>query len=262
MGCVTLEKQGRIAIVRFDRGTRANALSFAAMDELTQIARSFESDAETSAVILTGRADCFSMGFDLKDAATQALVDLPLSERRARLAAGGRMCQAWQDIAPLTICAIEGWCLGGGLALAVSTDLRVADQNAQLALPEIERGLNMSWGSVPRITALIGPARAKQLILLAEQVDAARAADWGLLDAVAPAGGAMDAAHALAARAAQMPPVALRMGKQAINAASLALSGATSHADADQFALALASDDGTEGLMSFREGRPARFTGG
>jgi enoyl-CoA hydratase len=261
MSQVAVTRQGRIAVVRFDRGLPSNPLSLDLMRELTDVARSFEDDSETSAVILTGRIDTFSLGFDLKDPETRALRDAPLAERRVAFGVGARMCLAWEDIAPLTICAIEGWCVGGGVALAVATDLRIIGSGSRLYVPEIERGLNMSWGSVPRITALTGPARAKRLILLAEKLDAMRAVNWGLADEIAEDGGVMDAAMDWAKRAAAMPPVALRMAKQGINAHSLALARAASHLDADQFGLAFSSEDAREGIDAFLQKRSPRAHG-
>lgn len=157
MKYVKISRQGRIATVSFDRGAPANPLSPALMRELTAAARSFENDHETSAVILTGRADHFCMGYDLKDPEARALRSAPLSERRLALMTGARMCQAWEDIQPMTIAAIEGWCVGGGAALAVAADFRIIGESSGLYVPEVERGLNMSWGSVPG--SPISPAR-------------------------------------------------------------------------------------------------------
>ncbi|MEM7544713.1 MAG: enoyl-CoA hydratase/isomerase family protein [Pseudomonadota bacterium] len=259
MNEISVERRGRIAIVRFDRGNRANALSLGLMRGLTATARSFEGDYDLSAVILTGRDDNFALGFDLKDAETEALATAGLAERRAALQTGGRMCEAWTAIDALTISVVEGWCVGGGVALAVSTDLRVLASDAALYAPEIERGMNMSWGSVPRIVNLIGPARAKRMLALAEKVPASAALDWGLADEVSD--DPMAAALMLAERAAAMPPVALRMVKQGVDAYANALAAAASQADYDQFALTQTGEDYAEGIASFLKGRPARFTG-
>jgi enoyl-CoA hydratase len=128
-------------------------------------------------------------------------------------------------------------------------------------VPEIERGMNLSWGAVPRITHLVGHAKAKRIIILSEKLPAATALDWGLVDTLAEPGTALEAAMAWAQRAASMPPVQLRMIKQAINASAFALDRAVSHADFDQFALAAASGDFEEGTRSFLEGRPPHYTG-
>lgn len=259
MGQVSLVKTDRVARVTFDRGYPANPLSLGLMRELTAVAQDLRHDAEINAVILSGRADNFALGFDLKDPETKALANLSLSERRIALQTGGRMCRAWAEIEALTISAISGWCVGGGLALAVSTDLRVMATGATLYAPEIERGMNMSWGSVPRVVNLVGPARAKRILALAERVDAATALAWGLADEVAD--DPLTAAQSLATRAAEMPPVALRMVKQGVDAYATALAGVAAQADFDQFALAQTGSDYAEGVASFLEGRPAAFTG-
>ncbi len=261
MKYVSITRKDRIATIRFDRGTRANPLSYEMMRELTDAARSFEDDPKTSAIILMGRDDTFSMGFDLNDPQTEIMRNATLSERRIMLQTGTRMCQAVQNLAPLTICAIEGWCVGGGVALSVCTDLRIMGQSAGFYVPEIERGLNMSWGSVPRITNLIGPARAKRVIVLAEKIMAERAITWGIADEAVPDGKTMDAALEMAERAASLPPVALRMCKQDIDAYANALAHVASHSDYDAFALSQDSADAAEGISAFLEKRTPRFTG-
>ena len=134
------------------------------------------------------------------------------------------MCEAWEKVDAITIMAIEGWCVGGGAALAVACDLRVMAKSATVYVPEVARGMNMSWGSIPRMTALVGPARAKRLAALCEKVDAATALSWGLADAVAEDGQALAKAMEFAKAAAALPPSALKMVKHDVNAAALALS--------------------------------------
>jgi enoyl-CoA hydratase/carnithine racemase len=87
---------------------------------------------------------------------------------------GGRMCRAWEELEPLTIAAIEGWCIGGGAALVAACDLRVASEAATFYVPEIERGMNLYCGAVTRITRLLGPARAKRAVILAEKISGRR----------------------------------------------------------------------------------------
>ncbi|WP_340109986.1 enoyl-CoA hydratase/isomerase family protein [Pikeienuella sp. HZG-20] len=250
---------GRVAVVRFDRGRAANPLALSTMRALTAAARRFETDARVSAVVLAGRADNFCLGFDLKDEETVALPTLSLAERRLALQTGRRMCRAWAEIEALTISAVSGWCVGGGVALAAATDLRVAAPDARFYAPEIERGMNMSWGSVPRLVDLVGPARAKRLLILAARIGAQEAEGWGLVDEVAEE--PVPAALALAARAAAMPAAALRMIKRGVDAYASALADTASHADSDQFALTQTGADYEEGVAAFIEGRAPRFTG-
>ena len=258
---VTVETVGRTAIVRFDRGDKANALSLEAIRQLTEAARNFHACPEISAVVLTGGARNFSLGADLKDPTRAAQRDDGLAQRRISLRAGPEMCEAWEKIDAITIMAIEGWCVGGGAALAVSCDLRVMAKSAMIYVPEVARGMNMSWGSIPRMTALVGPARAKRLAALCEKVSAETALNWGLADAVSEDGQALARAMDFAATAAALPPTALKMVKRDVNIAALALSQATAHRDLEAFALTQQSDDYAEGVASFLEGRDPRFTG-
>ncbi|RIJ17781.1 enoyl-CoA hydratase/isomerase family protein [Henriciella mobilis] len=258
---VTIERQGRVAIVRFDTGTRANALSQALIRELTDAARQFHDAPDVSAVVLTGRADQFTLGADLKDPERAASADAGLSERRILLRAGPRLCQAWEDVDALTICAIEGWCVGGGMALAAACDLRVASREAMLYVPEVERGMNMSWGSIPRFVALVGPARTKRLAALCEKVPAQTAYDWGLCDHLTEPGGALRHALEVAERASGLPPTALKMVKQDVNVAAHALARATAHRDLEAFLLTQESEDFREGVAAFLEGRKPDYSG-
>lgn len=258
---ITIETQGRVAIVRFDRGDKANALSAEALRQLTEAARSFHARPDISAVILTGQAKVFSLGADLKDPARAEQRAQKLAARRVSLRAGPEMCEAWEKVDALTIMAIEGWCVGGGAALAVACDLRVMAKSAMVYVPEVARGMNMSWGSIPRMTALVGPARAKRLAALCEKVDANLALSWGLADAVSDDGRAVERAMEFARAAGELPPTALKMVKRDVNVAALALSQATAHRDLEAFALMERSDDFAEGVSSFLAGRAPNFTG-
>ncbi len=258
---IKIDTQGPIAIVRFDRGDKANALSAEALRQLTETARSFHARPDISAVILTGQAKTFTLGADLKDPARAQQRDQKLAARRISLRAGPEMCEAWEKVDALTIMAIEGWCVGGGVALAVACDLRVMAKSATVYVPEVARGMNMSWGSIPRMTALVGPARAKRLAALCEKVDAATALAWGLADAIADDGQAVAQAMTFAQAAAKLPPTAMKMVKRDVNVAALALSQATAHRDLEAFALMERSDDFAEGVSSFLESRAPKFTG-
>ncbi len=253
--------QGRVAIVSFDRGNTANALSRPLMKELMEAAITLEDDPALAAIVLTGRADVFTLGADLKEAQGSEQRAHGLAARRQALKLGPRLCAAWERLDMLTIAAIEGWTVGGGVALAAACDLRIASAQAKFYIPEVERGMNMSWGSIPRIVALVGPAKAKKLITLCEKWNADQAHHYGLIDEITPAGKTLARALDIAARAASLPPNSVRMTKQDINAAALALAPLASRADMDGFALAQTSEDFSEGVKSFIEKRPAKFTG-
>jgi len=257
-----LGPEGRIAVVRFDRRDGVNALSPEALRQLTDAARNFEDDAGTSVVVLTGGSKAFSAGFDLKDAEGRARADMDIGALRRHLKLGPRLSRAWQDMEQVTIGAIEGFCIGGGVALAVALDFRVMARDAHIRVPEIGLGMNMSWQSVPRMLHLMGPARTKQAVILADQrISAADAYEGGLVEELADSGKAFDAAMALAEKVARQPPISVAMTKLTVNRLAHALDDLASHMDVDQFALASLTEDHKEGVAAFLGRRPPRFKG-
>ncbi len=263
---ITVEKglgpEGRVAVVRFDRGDGINALSPAALRQLTDVARSFEDDAATSAVVLTGSPQAFSAGFDLKDAEGRSRSTMDLGTLRRHLKLGPRLTRAWQDMEQITIGAIEGFCIGGGAALAVALDFRIMARNAHIRIPEIALGMNMSWQSVPRMLHLMGPARTKQAVILADQrISAEEAHEWRLVEEIADPGKAFDKAMELAIKVAAQPPLPVAMTKLTVNRLAHALDDLASHMDVDQFALASLTDDHREGVDAFLNRRKPRFGG-
>ncbi|GHE49034.1 enoyl-CoA hydratase [Camelimonas fluminis] len=257
-----LGPEGRIAVVTFDRHDGVNALSPDALRQLTDAARSFEDDPVTSVVVLRGGAMAFSAGFDLKDPEGRSRADMNLGDLRRHLRLGPRLTRAWHDMDQITIAAIEGFCIGGGAALAVALDFRVMARDAHIRVPEIGLGMNMSWQSVPRMLHLIGPARTKQAVILADQrIPATEAREWGLVEELAEPGHAFDVAMALAEKVAAQPPIPTAMTKQTVNRLTHALDDLASHMDVDQFALASLTDDHREGVDAFLQRRKPRFQG-
>ncbi len=258
--CVNLKVDGTIATVTLDRGDGRNALSLKAMRALIDAATYLRSDTSCNVVILSS-AGAFTAGADLKDPDRAALRDQTRLEQRQSLKLGPDMCAAWEALEQITIAAIEVYCIGGGVALAVACDHRVIAEDAFFRLPEIPLGMNMSWQTNPRTVALVGPSRAKQFTILGERCDAQTALEWGLADQVTASGEALASADALAAKYAKVPPIALRMTKQAINVSAMPLGHATSFMDRDQFAYASTTSDQAEAIRAFLEKRDPNFKG-
>ena len=257
---VTVARDGAIATVTLSRGDGRNALSRQLMLRLMEVASGFADDLQTQAIVLASQG-AFTAGVDLKDPAVDQIREAGLLERRQFLKAGPDLCDAWQKLDQVTICAIEEYCIGGGVALAVACDFRVVGSSAVMRLPEIPLGMNMSWHAVPRLVSLIGPARAKRFVMFGESIAAQELLAWGLADEVAPDGEALPAARRWAERVAKLPPNAVRMTKQSVNATANALHHAASFMDLDQYLLASSSDDFREGIQAFREKRSPKFTG-
>ncbi|HYX03973.1 MAG TPA: enoyl-CoA hydratase-related protein, partial [Reyranella sp.] len=153
-------------------------------------------------------------------------------------------------------------CIGGGVALAVSLDFRFCGNGAHFRIPEVELGMNMSWGSIPRMLALMGPARTKQAgILASDRISAADALAWRLVETVVDDGKAFEAARAFAERIARQPPIPVRMTKTTVNRFAQALSDLGSHMDSAENVLTGFTEDYREGTSAFREKRKPAFKG-
>jgi enoyl-CoA hydratase len=198
----------------------------------------------------------------LKDTEGRSRRTMDIGALRRHLKLGPRLSRAWQEMEQITIAAIEGFCIGGGVALAVALDFRIIGRDAHLRVPEIGLGMNMSWQSIPRMLHLIGPARTKQAVILADQrISAEEAFEWGLVEEVVDSGGAFDAAMAMAMKVAAQPPISVAMTKLTINRLTHALDDLASHMDVDQFALASLTEDHKEGVAAFLGRRRPRFKG-
>lgn len=240
---LTLELEDRLALVRLNRPAARNALSRTLMRELITVARDLADRNDIDVVILTGSDVCFSAGADLKDANAWADDSLSTVERREIASTGFKLCKAWEEMPQVTIVAIEGFAVGGGLALSLACDWRVAAEDAFVSLPEIALGIPLTWGTIPRLTNLLGPARAKRLTILCERFTATEALAMGLIDYTAPKGQALAKAREVAAQTLAKPAAAVRMSKESVNAVATALNHAAGYMAHDQIALAAGSPE-------------------
>jgi enoyl-CoA hydratase len=257
---IAVTRREAVCEVVLARPEARNALNGVLMEELTEAARLLRLRTDILAVIVTGTASYFSAGADLS--ASQARAAQPtLLEARRTVMAGPDMCKAWDEIEAVTIAAIEGYCIGGASALAVSCDFRVMGAGAYMRLPEVPLGMNMSWRTLPKLVALAGPSRAKQYVMFGEAADAERCLAWGFADEVVETGQALTAARRWADKAAALPPLPVRMTKEAVNAIAAATAQASIYMDRDQYLLMSRSEDYREGIAAFREKRPGKFKG-
>lgn len=258
---VTVRKDSRLAVVTLNRGDGRNMLSTEVMTLMRDAALELAHDPDLMAVIVHGEG-AFSAGVDLSELAQgKPGGSHTVAELRERVKLGPAMCKAWEDIEAFTIAAIEGYCVGGAAVLAASVDYRVLGESAFLRLPEVPLGINMSWQTIPRLVAQIGPARTKQYVILGRRIAAKQALDWGLCEEVVADGKTLEAAQKLGDEILSLPPLPVRMTKQTVNAIANALSGLTSHMDRDQYLLTAQTQDFVEGVTAWREKRKPKFSG-
>src|SRR5688572_20798548 len=208
-----LECDGRLARLTLNRPERRNAFSAELMREMIAAAGELAARRDLDAVIVAGAGGVFSAGADLKDG-TRWAGGAPLLEQRETASLGGRMARAWEELPQVTVAAIEGYAIGGGLALAVALDWRLIARDAFVSLPEISLGIPLTWGTLPRLVNLVGPARAKRLAILCERVSAETALAIGLVDEVCEPGAVLAVSEKLIMKALQMPKHSVMMTKE------------------------------------------------
>src|SRR5688572_33094262 len=199
-----LECDGRLARLTLNRPERRNAFSAELMREMIAAAGELAARRDVDAVIVSGSGGVFSAGADLKDGSRWA-GGAPLLEQRETASLGGRMARAWEELPQVTVAAIEGYAIGGGLALAVALDWRLIARDAFVSLPEISLGIPLTWGTLPRLVNLVGPAKAKRLAILCERTAADAALDMGLVDELCDSGKAIVAARGIAEKVLEKP---------------------------------------------------------
>jgi enoyl-CoA hydratase len=246
-----------VAVLTLDRPPM-NALNRQLQDEFATAARRADADPAVRAVVIHGGPKVFAAGADVKEMADW-------TEQEAAAAAPGLHADfdAVAAIGKPTIAAITGYALGGGLELALACDLRIAGDNAKLGLPEILLGIIPGAGGTQRLTRLIGPARAKDLIFTGRFVDAQEALTLGIVNQVVPPDEVLGAAMALARRLAAGAPHALGAAKRAVQAATdLELADGLA-VEQREFAGLFATQDQQIGMRSFLANGPgkAEFTG-
>lgn len=250
-GVSVVVNDGGVATLAFSRPPM-NALSRAVQDSLADAARAINSSPHIRAVVLTGGEQVFAAGADVKEMATWS--------NEIAHSQVGPMHEAFDAVAAIevpVIAAIAGFALGGGCELAMCADIRIAADTAVLGQPEILLGIIPGAGGTQRLTALVGPGRASELIFTGRRVLAHEAQEMGLVNEVVPAQALHQRAYELAEQIAAGPTTALRAAKRAVAAAGHLAAGLA--VERTEFAGLFGSPDQARGFAAFLSKSPADF---
>ena len=251
---VLTEVHDHVGLVRINRPEQLNALNPKTMDELTDACLAFDADSDIGCIVVTGTERAFAAGADIKqmmDASVVNMLDNPFIDYWDRL----------RRVKKPIIAAVSGYCLGGGNELAMACDMIVASESAVFGQPEINLGVIPGAGGTQRLTRAVGKAIAMEMVLNDRRLTAQEAYRWGLVNRVAPVDSYLDQAIQLGNEIATRAPVAVRVGKEAINHAFESdLAGGIAH-ERRLFYMLFATEDQKEGMRAFAEKRKAEWSG-
>ena len=259
--CIQVTRDGAISTVSICRSERRNAITPGMMDDLIDISRGFAKDEQTRAVVFRAEGSHFSVGADLTRHQGEDTEPPTLLMRRREAELGATLMRSIQEIHQPTVCAVQGVATGAGACITSACDFRVGAETARIGYGEVKLGINLMWHAVPVCIHLIGPSRAKQMIMTGKLFDAHKMEQWGFLDEVVAPESLDQRALEWAQEYADLPPLSVQMIKRSINNVSGALDEAIVHMDADQWLLTAMSDDFGEGVAAFFEKRPPKFRG-
>ncbi|HKT83162.1 MAG TPA: enoyl-CoA hydratase-related protein [Solirubrobacterales bacterium] len=247
-------QDGNVALLRINRPEARNALSPELMEELAGELERLDPDPEVRCVVIAGSDKVFAAGADIKSMAERSFAEAlrhPTASFWRRLAA----------IKTPMVAAVSGYALGGGCELALACDMIVAAEGASFGQPEINLGIIPGGGGTQRLARVLGKQRAMEYVLTGVRFDAATARELGLVNRVAPDDAWLEEAMALAAEVAAKPPIASRLGKQAVIAAEETALSAGLENERRLYELAMATEDRVEGMRAFLEKREPNFEG-
>ena len=256
MKYLRIKKDGPIATVSIDRPNSMNALSIEVLKEFCTLQEYFREDLETRVVIFTGEGENFSAGADLKE---KAQLSTKLESWRNNF--GKPAIKSILEIDQITIAAVNGYCLGGAACIASACDFRIASDKSLLGYPEINLGINLNWLGLPLAVRLIGPAKAKKMVIGGENENAETLLSWGFYDEICDADSLMDQAISMANLYASKSPIAAQMIKRSVNNLVYKNDESIMHIDYDQTVLTHETQDRKEAVTAFFEKRDPSFKG-
>lgn len=249
---IKLIEEDRIATIQID-SPPSNQLGLECFNELLKAVHEIEWKKSADVLIVTGTGKYFGSGLDLKSVNNEIISDIGLASRNA--------ISAIETLAIPTISVINGFALGGGMELALATDIRISSAKAKFGQPEVKLGIIPGAGGTQRLTKLIGSARASEMILVGDIIDANQALSWGIISQVVPDAELMDVTMKLAKKIQHNAPLAIQKAKSSIKIASKVDIESGLDFETKSFNEVFNTEDRVEGIQAFLEKRPPNFQG-
>ena len=251
---ILVETHGRVGLVRLNRPQALNALNNTLLRELMDAILAFDADPGIGAMVITGSERAFAAGADIREMAEATPVEMLLWDNIAQF---DRLRQVRKPV----IAAVSGHCLGGGSELAMSCDMIVASETARFGQPEINLGVIPGAGGTQRLTKAVGKALAMEMVLNGRTLNAEEALRYGLVNRVVPVERCLDEALTLAAEISARAPLALRLGKEAVNHAFESFLADGLQDERRAFYFLFATQDQKEGMAAFVQKRKPDWQG-
>lgn len=215
---IIIKTKGTLGHLILNRPKRYNALGATVLKELVLAANWFDTQKEIRVVIVAGAGGVFSAGADLKDPIFADMDKVDWMTRRDMGQLGHKMAVAIESMKAITIAQVERFAIGGGLVLMMACDLRVAEQDTIFAIPEVDIGIPLAWGGLPRLVREIGPAMTKELVMTCRRFSTTEAHSLGVLNKVVPKAELEKTCKELADTIATKPIVPIIITKEHVNA--------------------------------------------
>jgi enoyl-CoA hydratase len=251
---ILTETRGKVGLIQLNRPQAMNAFNLAMLKEVFEALEAFDKDESVFVIVVTGNEKAFAAGADIKEMADQSYIEMLTSGH----------VEIWnriRDIKKPVIAAVSGYALGGGCEFAISCDMIIASESAKFGQPEITIGVIPGAGGTQRLARVLGKYLTMEMVINNRTLSASEALQFGLVNRIVPVAGYLDAAIAFAEEIASRAPLAVRMAKDAVNAAFETTLTEGLKVEKRNFYPLFATEDQKEGMKAFVEKRKAEWKG-
>jgi enoyl-CoA hydratase/carnithine racemase len=249
---ILVEIEEEIGVITLNRPEKRNALSIKMLQELTLAAHWFDQQTAIKVVLIRGNGTAFSAGADLMDAMNRNDADKSWVERRELGQVGYKMTQAIQNMRAITVAEVQGYAIGGAFLLMLACDFKVVAEKTYFSIPEIDLGIPLTWGGIPKLVSEIGPSKTKDLVITCRKFGALEAKSLGLVNYIVSPKTLSAHSFGLAQTLNEKPSMPMLITKEQVNAVSKNIGSAyVASAEGDMLQNAQKDPESLKAAMSY-----------